>query len=48
LETDLALAKVSFDTVELAEEIVVPERAPKLAVGDRLQPRGFLTGLKSI
>ena len=34
LELDLALAQIGLDAVELAEEIVVPERAAKFAVGD--------------
>ena len=35
LELDLALAEIGLDAVELAEEVVVPERAAELAVGDR-------------
>jgi len=42
LELDLALAEIGLDTVELAEEIVVPERTAVFAVGDRLQPDRFL------
>src|SRR5690349_16915055 len=37
LELDLALAEISLDAVELAEEVVVPERTAELAVGDRLE-----------
>ena len=33
-----------FDAVEMAEEIVVPPRAPELAVGHRLQADRFLPG----
>src|SRR4051812_2088427 len=37
LEFDLALADIGLDAVELAEEIVVPEGAAELAVGDRFE-----------
>jgi hypothetical protein len=37
LKLDLALAQIGLDAVELAEKIVVPEGAAKLAVGDRKQ-----------
>ena len=33
-----------FHAVEMAEEIVVPPRAPELAVGHRLQADRFLPG----
>ncbi len=36
LELDLALSQISFNPVELAEKIVVPERASELSVGNRL------------
>ena len=42
LEPDLALAEIGLDTVEPAEEIVIPERTPKLAVGDGLKAEVFL------
>ncbi len=42
LELDLALAQIGFDAVELAEEVVVPEGAAELAVGDRPQADVFL------
>src|SRR5882724_905593 len=38
LELDLALAEIGLDAVELAEEVVVPERAAKLAVGNGFEP----------
>src|SRR5215831_11327080 len=38
LEFDLALAQISFDAIELAEKVVVPEGAAELAVGHRSQP----------
>ena len=38
LELDLALAEIGLDAVELAEEVVVPEGAAELAVGDGLEP----------
>ena len=38
LELDLALAEIGLDAVEPPEEVVVPERAAELAVGDRLEP----------
>jgi hypothetical protein len=34
LERDLALPEIGLDAVELAEEVVVPERAAVFAVGD--------------
>src|SRR5262245_50837056 len=37
LELDLALAEIGLDAVDPAEEVVVPEGAAKLAVGDRLE-----------
>src|SRR5262249_17894818 len=37
LKLDLTFPEVSFHPVELPEKIVVPERSPELAVGDRLQ-----------
>ena len=42
LELDLALAEIGFDAVELAEEIVVPKGAAKLAVGHGTKPRFLL------
>ena len=33
----LALAEIGFDAVELAEEIVIPERAPEFPVSDGLK-----------
>ena len=42
LELDLALAEIGFDAVDLAEEIVVPESAAKLAVGHRAKARRLL------
>src|SRR5262249_59846441 len=38
VEFDLALAEIGLGAVELAQEIVVPERAAELAVGDQLEP----------
>ena len=37
LKPDLALAEISLNTVKPAEEIVIPERTPELAVGDGLK-----------
>jgi hypothetical protein len=42
LELDLALAQIGFDAVELAEEVVIPEGAAELAVGDRREADAFL------
>jgi hypothetical protein len=42
LKPDLAFAEISLDTVKLAEKIVIPERAPKFAVGDGLKADLFL------
>src|SRR4051812_37439759 len=42
LELDLALAEIGLDADELAEEIVVPEGAAKLAVGHGTKPRVLL------
>ena len=42
LELDLALAEIGLDAVELAEEVVVPEGAAELAVGDRFEADLFL------
>ena len=42
LELDLALAEIGFDAVDLAEEIVVPERTAKLAVGHGAKARRLL------
>src|SRR5436190_15763740 len=42
LKLDLALAQIGLDAVELAEKIVVPEGAAKLAVGDRTETDLFL------
>src|SRR6476646_2357359 len=42
LELDLALAEIGFDAVELAEEIVVPKGAAKLAVSHGTKPRFLL------
>src|SRR5437764_8482811 len=43
LELDLALAEIGLDAVELAEEVVIPEGAAELAVGDGLEPDLLLT-----
>ena len=42
LELDLALAEIGLDAIELTEEIVVPEGAAELAVGDRREAGLFL------
>jgi hypothetical protein len=42
LKTDLALAKIGFNTVKSAQEIVVPERAPEFTIGDRIKANVFL------
>ncbi len=42
LECDLAFAEIRLDAIELAEEVVVPERAAEFAVGDRLEADLFL------
>src|SRR4051794_29043305 len=42
LELDLAFAQIGFDTVELAEEVVVPERPAVFAVGDGFESHRLL------
>src|SRR6185312_14122812 len=42
LEPDLALAEIGLDTIEPAEEVIVPERTPEFTVGDGLEANIFL------
>src|SRR5581483_3041890 len=42
LELDLALAEIGLHPGQLAEKVVIPERAAELAVGDGFQPHVLL------